>query len=59
MNIHHKLMETFRKYSGAPSELQDLTPWEFTTFRLSQASLQHFRKHGDVIHVFLWGDPTN
>ena len=39
MNIHHTLMETFGKYSGAPIELRDLTR-EFTTFWLSQASLQ-------------------
>ena len=32
-------METFGKYSGAPSELWDLTR-EFTTFWLSEASLQ-------------------
>ena len=31
-------METFGKYSGAPSELWDLTR-EFTTFCLSEASL--------------------
>ena len=47
-------METFGKYSGAPSELRDLTR-EFTTLWLSEA----FRKHDDVIYVFLWGDPTN
>ena len=43
MNIHHKLMETFGKYSGAPSELWDLTR-EFTTFCLSEASLQKTRR---------------
>ena len=45
-------METFGEYSGAPSELRDLTR-EFTIFWLSQASLQKTRRCYSCVLLFI------